>query len=165
MKLAIAALALALPLGTPLRAQTVGGHVVVRSGPVIAAVVFGPRPVYYPAPPVYGPRVVVVGSPYYGEDYWWHRGYQRVTVYYDPERDCYYDHADPRFGYRPVVVYRRGGRFFREAEFNRFRGDDRFGRDHRGDRDGRGDYRNRNDSRPHQNHGNGGDHHEDRHGH
>jgi hypothetical protein len=156
MKVALFTLALALPLATSVQAQTVGGHVVVRSGPVTAAVVFGPRPVYYPERPVYGPRVVVVGSPYYGEDYWWHRGYRQVTVYYDPNRDCYYDHADPRFGFRPVVVYQRGGRYFREAEFRR---DDR--RDNRGNRE----YRDRDDHDHGNGHGYGHDRHDGWHGH
>lgn len=164
MKVAALALALALPLATSVQAQTIGGHVVVRSGPVSAAVVFGPRPVYYPERQVYGPQVVVIGSPYYGHDYWWHRGYRQVTVYYDADRDCYYDNADPRFGFRPVVVYQRGGRFFREAEFRR---DDRRydGRDDRRDdrRDYRGNREYRDRDRDGHGHGNGHGYGHDRH--
>ena len=168
MKVAALTLALALPLASSLQAQTVGGHVVVRSGPVTAAVVFGPRPVYYPERPVYGPRVVVVGSPYYGQEYWGHRGYRQVTVYYDPDRDCYYDYADPRFGYRPVVVYQRGGRYFREAEFRRYdRRDDRDYRDYHDSRDYRRDrdYRDRDDHGHGNGHGYGHDKHGGWHGH
>lgn len=151
MKITALAVALALPLTTQLQAQTVGGHVVIRSGPVTAGVVFGPR--YVPVRPVYGPQVVVVGPPYYGDDYWGRRGYRRVTVWYDADRDCYYDHADPRFGYRPVVVYSRGGRYFRE-----------FPRDYRYDRRDDRDWGHHGHAYGHDRHDDGRyDHHHDGH--
>ncbi len=117
MKLALLAFTLALP-ATQVQAQSVGGQVVIHSGPVSAAVVFGPRPAYRPRP-YYAPRVAVVSAPYRGDGYWSHYGYQRATLWYDADRDCYFDRGDPRYGYRPVVVYQRGGRFFREAGFQR----------------------------------------------
>jgi hypothetical protein len=129
----VGGLALGLSLAArPAPAQMVQAGVVFQSGPIAGHVVVGePGPVVvYPAPvrhvvviDRYTPRVIVVepvGWPR-GRAYGWRRyGYRPVVVYYDGAR--YYDRwFGGRPGLRRVEVYRRDGRYYRR---DRYRGRD-----------------------------------------
>lgn len=113
---------------SPLHSQQVSGDVAVRGGPVAGHVVLGegystyhrPTPVYR-RPPArrvvverYSPRVIVVERfRHHQEKYWKRNGYRQVVVYYLGGR--FYDRLDSRHpGVREVVVYERNGRFYRD---------------------------------------------------
>ena len=132
----------ALLLAQPARAQQVLADVVLQSGPVAGHVVvgngystYGRQPVVYRRPPVrrvvvveQAPRVIVIErGRYRGQAEWRRFGYRPVTLYYIDGR--YFDRSFNRAGVRAVVVYERGGRYYRERDR-----DDRYDRD-RYDRD------------------------------
>lgn len=61
--------------------------------------------------PVY--REVAVARMHRGHGWWRTRGYHAIRVWYDVDRDRYYDHGDRyRDGLREVVIYERDGRFY-----------------------------------------------------
>lgn len=148
--LVLAALvAIALPsLAT---AQRVSADIRIGSGPIDGRILVG-EPVG-----VHSRRIIDVGPrdygrPAYGEfevyrvhrghGWWRNRGYRAVTVWYDIDRDRYYDHRyydqRARDGLREVIIYERDGRYYGDRYDRR---DDRgYGRSHRG-RDDR--YQNR----------------------
>jgi hypothetical protein len=107
----------------PAQAQDVQAGVVIRSGPVIGHVVVArPRAtVVYREPPRhvvvyrYAPRAVVVERVYLprGRTYgWWRgRGYRPVVVYYDGGR--YYNRWFDGRGVRRIEVFERGGHYYR----------------------------------------------------
>jgi hypothetical protein len=122
----------------PLRAQTtVEGGVVVHSGPVTAHVEVGePPPVVVRREPMR--EVVIVErihEPEVNAYGWWKKhGYREVVVYYDD--DSYYDHwFERRGGLRRIVVYERGGRYYRPVDRDHW--DDRDDRYYRGKGKGR----------------------------
>jgi hypothetical protein len=141
MRTSIAAgsLLTALLLAQPAHAQQVLADVVLQSGPVAGHVVigngystYGRQRVIYRRTPVR--RVVLVErTRYHGRAHWTRFGYHPVTLYYVDGRyfDRYFDHA----GVRQVVVYERGGRYYRECDE-----DDRYDRD-RHERDRHGNHR------------------------
>lgn len=139
----IAALA-ALLVPEAAAAQHVVADISVHHGPVTGRVIVGD-------PDHYSPRSIIVVGPrhharhgyrriavHYGHrGHGWYRrqGYRAVRVWYDPREDCYYDRNDRHGRLRAVVIYQRGGRYYR----------DRWADDDRGDRSGRDrdrDYRN-----------------------
>jgi hypothetical protein len=147
--IATGSLLTALLLGQPAQAQQVLADVVLQSGTVAGHVVigdgystygrgystYGRQRVVYRRPPVrrvvvveQAPRVLVVErARYRGQGEWRRFGYRPVTLYYVDGR--YFDRSFDRGGVRQVVVYERGGRYYRECER-----DDRYERD-RYDRD------------------------------
>jgi len=105
----------------PAHAQVVQAGVVIRSGPVTGHVVVGQPVVYreplrhvvivdrYPPPPVLVERVYVPRAREYG---WWRGyGYRPVVVYYDGRRYYRRWFSEPRL--RRIEVYEHGGRFYR----------------------------------------------------
>jgi hypothetical protein len=110
-KLVAVALATSL-LPSAAMAQRVVADVSIGSGPVAAHVIVGrPSPHY--------PRRVVVYPMHRGRDGWRDRNYREVRVWYDQNRDCYYDRGDQyRDGFREVVIYQRDGRFY-DRDFGR----------------------------------------------
>ena len=107
----------------PTSAQVVQAGVVIRSGPVTGHVVVGePAPVVvYPRPrrvvvvERYAPPVIVVErfhAPRRHAYGWWRQnGYRPVVVYYDGGR--YYDRWFDGRPLRRIEVYQRGGRYYR----------------------------------------------------
>jgi len=103
----------------PAHAQVFQAGVVIRSGPVAGHVVVA-RPVVYREPPRHVvfvnryPPVVVVERLYLprGRGYGWWRGhgYRPVVVYYDGRR--YYRRWLPGPRLRRIEVYQRGGHFY-----------------------------------------------------
>jgi hypothetical protein len=127
--IATGSLLTALLLGQPAQAQQVLADVVLQSGPVAGHVVigdgystYGRQRVVYRRPPVR--RVVVVEQAlrvivverarYRGQGEWRRFGYRPVTLYYVDGR--YFDRSFNRGGVRQVVVYERGGRYYRECD-------------------------------------------------
>ena len=138
-------------------AQRVSADIRIGSGPVDGRIVVGE--------PVWGHsrRIIEVdprdyGRPAYremsvyrihrGYGWWRNRGYRAVTVWYDADRDRYYEHRDRyRDGLREVVIYERDGRFYGDQYDRRSdRGYDRRTRDRDDGYRGRdGGYRSGND--------------------
>jgi hypothetical protein len=153
--LVVAAL-VATALPTLASAQRVSADIRIGSGPVGGRIVVG-EPVYGHSHRIvevdardydrHGYREVVVYRVHRGNGWWRNRRYHAVTVWYDADRDRYYDHAgrfSRRDGMREVVIYEREGRYYRDQDDQR---DDR-GYDRRvGDRDNRNDRRDRDDNR------------------
>jgi hypothetical protein len=112
----------ALSLAAPLQAQQVAADVVIRTGPVAGHVAVNgystyrrPVTVYRRAPA----RVIVVERIVRGQRGHvrgaWKGGYRAVTLWYDGGR--YYDRCVRGYpGLREVVVYERGGHFYRIAD-------------------------------------------------
>ena len=157
IRLAVPAALIALSIGgTSAEAQT---RVVVESRSGYPAAYRRPPERRYIAPRVVFVERVVVRERNAGR--WWRRhGYRPVKLYY--WRGRFYERDLPRAATRVVVVYERGGRFYRAAEhrydrYDRFDRDDayykddsywynersgryeRYDRDDRYDRDGRYD--------------------------
>lgn len=145
--------ALALPAGA--QAQQVSADITIASGPVAGRVIVG-EPYRHPTSyqrPAY--RQVVVLREHRGRGWYRNRqGYRAVRVYYDADRDCYYDR--PYYGgLRAMIVYQNNGRYFYDSDrydghrdgYNR----SGYDRDHRRDDsrrdDDRNDYRRRVDDR------------------
>lgn len=145
MRIAGLAVAALVAIGIPnaAAAQRVVADIRVQQGPVSGRVVIGDR---RPSP-----RTVVVAHPYRtvtvyrvhrGHGWYEHRGFRRVRVWYDARSERYYDRYD-RFhpGLREVVVYERGGEYYRDYDRNddrRWNDDHRRNDDHGwDDRDGR----------------------------
>jgi hypothetical protein len=108
----------------PAHAQVVQAGVVIRSGPVTGHVLVGePAPVVVYREPVrrvvvadpYVPRLVVLEPVYVprGRAYGWWRGYgyRPVVVYYDGRR--YYNRWSDGRGLQRIVVYERSGHYYR----------------------------------------------------
>lgn len=129
-RIVAASLLATLLAAAPAAAQTVAAEVLVRSGPVVGQVTVGDayaayrrRPVivrrYPTARPIvvvehYAPRVVVVERlhGHRSSRAWARQGYRPVTLYYADGR--YYDRWNERWPHADeVVVYERGGRFYR----------------------------------------------------
>jgi hypothetical protein len=111
--------ALALPAGA--QAQHVSADITIASGPVAGRVILG-GPDYerfYHRRPSY--REVVVVREHRGRG-WYHRhGLRPVRVYYDSDRDCWYDRPYYR-GLRAVIVYADRDRYFYDGDWDRDRG-------------------------------------------
>ncbi len=135
----------ALSLVAPLHGQRVAADVVVRSGPVAGHVVIGDGYSTYRRPvavhrraPV---RVIVIERDHHRRHrhphQWARLGYRPVALYYLDGR--YYDRPVRRWpAMREVVVYERGGRFYRECDHDHRwneRDDWRDHRDHGRDHD------------------------------
>ena len=146
--------ALTLPAGA--QAQHVTADISIVSGPVAGRVILGgPNYPSYHHRPSY--REVIVVRERRGRDWYSHRGYRPVRVYYDSDRDCWYDRPYYR-GLRAVIVYQDRDRYFYDGDWDRERqwhrgrdGDDRYreGRydDRHDDRRDRDRYQARNDER------------------
>ena len=95
-------------IAAPLECQTVAAEVVVRAGP--PADYRQPRRVIVERT---APRVIVIERMHVHHGRHWRRhGYRQVVVYYLGGR--YYDqHPRRRSRVREVVVYERGGRYYR----------------------------------------------------
>ncbi len=120
----------------PASAQVVQAGVVIRSGPVTGHVVVGePAPVVAYRRPVhrvvvverYAPPIVVVERLYgprgRANGWWRHQGYRPVVVYYDGSR--YYNRWFEGRTLRRIEVYERGGRYYRWDGYDRDRYRDR----------------------------------------
>jgi hypothetical protein len=106
----------ALSLAAPLHAQQVAAHVVIRSGPVAGHVVVGDGYSTYRRAPA---RIIVVervSGRHAGHARHWRKGgYREVTLWYSDGR--YYDRYVRDWPpMRRVVVYERGGRFYRDCD-------------------------------------------------
>jgi hypothetical protein len=133
-------------IGSPLQGQRVSAEVGIHAGPVAGRVTLGDGYSTYHRRPIvvrrasrivvverYGPRVIVVERFRHRPSKHWKRGYRAVIVYYFEGR--YYDRFNPYHpGARKIVVYERGGRFYRDWEDGR-----RHRHGNRNDRD-RGDW-------------------------
>ena len=113
-RLALVALA-ALTIPTVAEAQHVAADIGIRQYPIEAHLVIG-HPHFYAPRHYYQP--VYNAVPVYRI----HPGYRRyrrhqfrpVRVWYDADRDCYYDRYDRHArGLREIVVYERNGRYYR----------------------------------------------------
>jgi hypothetical protein len=63
----------------------------------------------------------------HGHRHGWHRReYRRLTAWYDPRANRYYDRYNGRPGLREVVVYRSDGRYFRDEDDRHSRYDDQY---------------------------------------
>jgi len=128
--------ALALPAGA--QAQQVSADISIGGGPVAGRIIVGDP--YYRHPtyqyhPAYREIVVVRG--HRGNGWYRHHDYRSVRVYYDADRDCYYDR--PYYGgLRAVVVYQNDGRYYYNDD-----GRDGYRRDGYRRDDDRNDYRRR----------------------
>jgi hypothetical protein len=137
--IATGSLLTALFLAQPAQAQQVLADVVLQTGPVAGHVVigngystYGRQRVIYRRTPIR--RVVVVErTRYHGRAEWTRFGYRPVFLYYVDGR--YFDRSFNREGVKQVVVYERGGRYYRECDE-----DERYDRD-RHERDRRGHHR------------------------
>lgn len=137
--LVLAAL-VATTLPTLASAQRVTADIRIGSGPVAGRIVVG-EPYHRGISEVgardydrYGYGEVVVYRVHRGYGWWRNRGYRAVTVWYDADRNRYYDRLgryDRRDGLREVVIYQRDGRYYRDW-------DDRYSRDWDDRRDDRG---------------------------
>jgi hypothetical protein len=118
----------------------------------------GPTPLGDRARRVMGAEVVVVER-VQGRHGWWRRpGYRMVIVYTDGER--FYRRPFGRTVLRKAEVYERGGRYYiNDGEWKRHRDyhDERYGRDERYGHNDRDDRNGRDDDNSH---GNGRDHHD-----
>lgn len=142
----ILAALIATALPTLASAQRVSADIRIGTGPVDGRIVVG-EPYHHGSIAVgdrnydrHGYGEVVVYRVHRGYGWWRNRGYRAVTVWYDADRDRYYDRRsrmDRRDGLREVVIYERDGRYYRDqADRRDDRGYDRRVRDHdRGDRD------------------------------
>jgi hypothetical protein len=119
--LAFAAL-VATALPTRASAQRVAADIRVESGPVVGRVILGDpergysRGIveldsYHDRRPVY-PELAVYRI-HRGYGWWRHRGYRAVRVWYDTDRDRYYNYGDRgRDGLCEAVIYEREGRYY-----------------------------------------------------
>ncbi|MBK9691816.1 MAG: hypothetical protein IPO73_09080 [Gemmatimonadetes bacterium] len=127
--LLVAAALLTMPAAA--QAQHIVADIGIQQGPVSGHVVIGSpgyvrprahieiRPVYHPSPAA---RTVVVYRQSYGRDWYHRRGYRTVRVWYDGDRDRYYDRYDERCaGLREVEVYEHDGRYVRDDARNDYR--------------------------------------------
>ena len=133
--------ALALPAGA--KAQQVSADISIASGPVAGRVIVG-DPYYHHPAYRYGPsyREIVVIQAHRGRGWYRNHAYRPVRVYYDDDRDCYYDRAYYG-GLRAVVVYQSGGRYYFDGDRrDGYRRDDYRRDDYRRDEE-RNDYRRR----------------------
>ncbi len=143
MRTSIAAgsLLTALVLAQPAHAQHVLADIVLRSGPVRSHVVigsgystYGRQQVVYRRAPVRrvfvaAPRVIVVErARHHGQSHWRRFGYRPVTLYYVDGR--YFDRGFDGAELRQVVVYERGGRYYREWNEDERYDRDRYDHDH-----------------------------------
>jgi len=139
--IATGSLLTALLLAQPAHAQQVLADVVLQTGPVAGHVVigngystYGRQRVIYRRPPVRrvvvverAPRLIMVErTRYHGRAEWARFGYRTVYLYYVDGR--YFDRSFNRAGVRQVVVYERGGRYYRDDDEHYDR-DDRYDRD------------------------------------
>ena len=127
---ALAALT-ALTVPTAASAQRVIADIRIQDGPVAGHIIVGhpgyARPRYDHSPRY---RVVTVYRIHRRHEWYRQHGFRKVSLWYDGDRDRYYDNAAGSRGLREVVVYERGGRYYRED----WRNDDRRSRDARDSR-------------------------------
>ncbi len=119
--LALAAL-VAVTLPVSAHAQRVVADIQIGSGPVDGRIIIGDPIPRYPRRSEEidgrhrdrtGYREVEVYRVHGGRDWMRHRGYRAVTMWYDAERDRYFDRNEgDRDGRREVVIYERDGRYF-----------------------------------------------------
>jgi hypothetical protein len=115
-------------IAAPLNGQQVSANILVRSGPLAGHVIVGDEHSSYHSSAIvhrprparrivlvkrYAPRVLVVERFRHRHGRHWKRmGYRPIVVYYIDGR--YYDRLDGRHPrVREVVVYERGGRYYR----------------------------------------------------
>ena len=116
----------------------VSGHLYLGEpyGPS-AHVIVGARraaPDDYHRRPAY--REIVVYRAHRGHHWWRDHDYRAVRVWYDADRDCYYDGDDDRRGLRQAVLYQRDGRYYRDdGDDDRWAHDDDRRRHDRNDHD------------------------------
>jgi hypothetical protein len=118
----VVAVLVATALPTLATAQRVSADIIIGSGPVAGRIIVGDpvgshsRRVVVVDPrdherPQY--REVEVSRMHRGYGWWRNQGYRAVTVWYDADRDRYYDYGDQyRDGLREVVIYVRDGRYY-----------------------------------------------------
>jgi hypothetical protein len=137
-------------------AQRVSADIRIGSGPIDGRIVVGePVGAYHrrivevdgrdDRRSAYGEVVVV--RVHRGQGWWRNRGYRAVTVWYDADRDRYYDlrdRFDDRDGMRQVVIYQRDGRYYGDQDERR---DDRGYESRSRDRDGGDRHHGRADNR------------------
>jgi hypothetical protein len=118
----------ALSVPTPASAQRVIADIRIQDGPVAGHIIIG-HPTYAHPRYDYSPRyrVVTVYRSHRRAEWYRQHGFRKVSFWYDGGRDRYYDHAAGSRGLREVVVYERGGRYYREE----WRDDDRRSRNDR----------------------------------
>jgi hypothetical protein len=110
--LAAAAL-LALP--NTASAQRVMADISIQDGPVAGRIIVG-HPGYRHPHYDYVPRyhVVAVYRAHRRHEWFRHHGFRVIRIWYDGDRDRYYDDVrGPRGHLREVVVYERNGRYYR----------------------------------------------------
>jgi hypothetical protein len=120
--------ALLLPLlftAEPASAQRISADIRIGGGPIAGHIRIGDRYSYRERPRVV--RVEVLrGRDYYRRSGWF-RSFRRdarvIVIFYDRDRDFYYDRFRP--GLVRINVYERGGRFYRwdDDRFDRWVGD------------------------------------------
>ena len=135
-RLALATLA-ALTLPGAAQAQRVVADIRVEEGPVAGHIIVGDQRSYpnrriieadprYNHPPAY--HTVTVFRVRRGDGWYRHHGFREVRVWYDADRDRFFDRYDgDHRGLRAVEVFERGGRYYRDYDW---RNGDRHGRDH-----------------------------------
>ncbi len=124
-------------------AQRVSADIHIGSGPVDGVIRIGDRPDYR----VYGrPRRMVVERRHGRWNSRNYRNAQFVVVFYDRDRDLYFDRYDQ--GLERVRVFQDGGHYFRYDSYDGYDRGERWGRNDRGrdrDRDDRDRYERRAD--------------------
>jgi hypothetical protein len=122
----------ALSVPTAASAQRVLADIRIQDGPVAGHIIIG-HPTYAHPRYDHSPRYRVVTEYRNHRRAEWYRqhGFRKVRLWYDGDRDRYYGHAAGSRGLREVVVYERGGRYYREE----WRDDDRRSRTDRDWRD------------------------------
>lgn len=119
-------------IATPLQGQTVNAEVVIRSG--------SPSSYRQPRRVVVierdAPRIIVVERMHRGHQgkHWRRHGYRRVVVYYAGGR-YYTQYPNRRSRVQEVIVYERGGRYYRDDDHRRYRDNHRSWRHDRYDDD------------------------------
>jgi hypothetical protein len=127
---------LAFPAGA--QAQRVSADISIGGGPVAGRIIVGDPYYHHPSyhyRPVY--REVVVVRGHRGHGWYRNRGYPTVRVYYDVDRDRYYDRPYCG-GLRAMVVFQGDGRYYRDDDRR-----DGYWRDDYRQGDYRNDYRRR----------------------
>ncbi|MGH7703619.1 MAG: hypothetical protein ACREMO_11020 [Gemmatimonadales bacterium] len=135
-RLSVASIILTLSsLPQPALAQSIAADILIRQGAVAGRLTFGQPNSYYHRPVVvyrrpaprrvivverYAPRGVLVqrfrarGHPH---GYWQRHGFRQVVLFYDYDRNVYYDRYDAGGpGIREVGGYEREGRFYRDLQ-------------------------------------------------
>jgi hypothetical protein len=111
-------------------AQRVVADIRIHEGPISGRIVVGhpyghsPRAVFAVGPRYHhdsrhGYRHVTVYRVHRGHAWYGRHGYRAVRLRYDPACDCYFERAHRDRGLREIVIYERGGRYYRDGWSNR----------------------------------------------